>query len=60
MDERVLLYWLLDRAWGIRKSRASLYVLKDYARTNSFKRWVSAFDSEKLNKQIADEFVASL
>jgi hypothetical protein len=60
MDERVLLYWLLDRAWGIRKSRASLYVLKDYARTNSFKRWVNAFDSKKLNKQIADGFVASL
>jgi hypothetical protein len=60
MDERVLLYWLLDRAWGIRKSRASLYVMKDYARTNSFKRWVNAFDSKKLNKQIADEFVASL
>jgi hypothetical protein len=60
MDERVLLYWLLDRAWGIRKSRASLYVLKDYARTNSFKRWVNAFDSKKLNKQIADGFVAGL
>jgi hypothetical protein len=60
MDERALLYWLLDRAWGIRKSRASLYVMKDYAGTNSFKREVNAFDSKKLNKQIADGFVASL
>ncbi len=60
MDERVLLYWLLDRAWGIHKSRASLYVMKDYAGTNSFKRGVNAFEFEKLNKQIADEFISSL
>lgn len=60
MDERVLLYWLLDRAWGIHKSRASLYVMRDYAGTASFKRGVSAFDFTKLNEQIADEFVASL
>jgi hypothetical protein len=60
MDERVLLYWLLDRAWGIHGSRASLYVMRDYARTASFKRGVKAFDSKKLNEQIAAEFVASL
>lgn len=60
MDERVLLYWLLDRAWGIHGSRASLYVMRDYAGTASFKRGVTAFDSEKLNEQIAAEFVASL
>src|SRR5712672_609060 len=60
MDERVLLYWLLDRAWGIHKSRASLYVMKDYAGTNSFKRVINAFEFEKLNKQIADEFISSL
>jgi Helicase conserved C-terminal domain len=60
MDERVLLYWLLDRAWGIHKSRASLYVMRDYAGTASFKRGLKAFDSTKLNEQIADEFVASL
>jgi Helicase conserved C-terminal domain len=60
MDERVLLYWLLDRAWGIHKSRASLYVMRDYAGTNSFKRGVNAFEFDKLNEQIADGFVASL
>jgi hypothetical protein len=60
MDERVLLYWLLDRAWGIHGSRASLYVMRDYAGTASFKRGVAAFDATKLNEQIADEFVASL
>ena len=44
MDERVLLYWLLDRAWGIHGSRASLYVMRDYAKTASFKRGIKAFD----------------
>jgi len=60
MDERVLLYWLLDRAWGIHGPRASLYVMQDYAGTASFERGVDAFDSTKLNEQIADEFVSSL
>lgn len=60
MDERVLLYWLLDRAWGIHGSRASVYVMQDYAGTAPFKRGLDAFDFEKLNKQIADEFVSVL
>lgn len=60
MDERVLLYWLLDRAWGIHGPRASLYVMQDYAGTASFERSIDAFDSTKLNEQIADEFVSSL
>ena len=60
MDERVLLYWLLDRAWGIHGPLASLYVMQDYAGVASFKREVDAFDFEQLNEQIATEFVASL
>jgi superfamily II DNA or RNA helicase len=60
VDERVLLYWLLDRAWGIHGPRASLYVMQDYAGTSSFERAVGAFDFRKVNKQIADEFVSSL
>jgi hypothetical protein len=59
-DERVLLYWLLDRAWGIHGPRASLYVMQDYAGTASFERGIDAFDSTNLNEQIADEFVSSL
>lgn len=38
MDERVLLYWLLDRAWGIHGSRASVYVMKDYAGATAHRR----------------------
>jgi hypothetical protein len=60
LDERVLLYWLLDRAWGIRGSRASLYVMRDYAGIAPFRRGLDAFDFDKLNEQIADEFVSSL
>src|SRR4051812_35771801 len=40
IDERVLLYWLLDRAWGVHGPLASLYVMQDYALTGSFKRAV--------------------
>src|SRR5260370_376101 len=60
MDERVLLYWLLDRAWGIHGSRASLYVMQDYASTASFERAVDAFDPAMVNEQIAAEFVSRL
>ena len=60
IDERVLLYWLLDRAWGIHGPRASLYVMKDYAGTDSFERAIEGFDVRRVNAQIADEFVAVL
>lgn len=53
IDERVLLYWLLDRAWGIHGSRASLYVMRDYAGVAPFEQALEAFDFEKLNDQIA-------
>src|SRR5271165_4173558 len=60
VDERVLLYWLLDRAWGITGSRASVYVMRDYAGIASFRRGLGEFDFGKLNEQIADEFVSAL
>lgn len=60
MDERVLLYWLLDRAWKIHGPRASLYVMRDYAGTHPFERAVQEFDFSKLNEQIAEEFVSAL
>jgi hypothetical protein len=60
IDERVLLYWLLDRAWGIHGPRASLYVMQDYASTASFERAVDAFDPKVVNEQVAAEFVSRL
>lgn len=60
IEERVLLYWLLDRAWGIDGPLSSLYVMQDYAKTNSFQRELEAFDSSKVNIELADAFVAKL
>lgn len=60
IDERVLLYWLLDRAWGIHGALSSLYVMQDYAGTASFKRAVDGFDVSRVNETIASAFVASL
>lgn len=59
-DERALLYWLLDRAWGIRGPVASLYVMQDYASTDSFKWWVENFDKSLVNEQLAAGFVSAL
>jgi hypothetical protein len=66
IDERVLLYWLLDRAWGIHGARASLYVMQDYASVQSFERDVISFSLKiaakeiAINEGIATEFVSSL
>jgi len=60
LDERVLLYWLLHRAWGTHGPRASLYVMRDYASTKSFERGIESFDVTKLNEQIARGFVTAL
>jgi hypothetical protein len=60
IDERVLLYWLLDRAWGIHGALSSLYVMQDYAGTASFKRAVDSFDTKRINEAIASAFVVSL
>jgi len=61
IEERVLLYWLLDRAWKIHGALASLYVMRDYAtKTDSFERAVDAFDSTQLNEQLAAAFVSGL
>lgn len=60
IDERVLLYYLLDRAWNIHGPRSSLYVMQDYANTSSFEWRLEHFDFTKVNEQIADAFVATL
>ena len=66
VEERVLLYWLLDRAWQIHGPRASLYVMRDYASAERFKWAVEAFASKiaaneiSINEQIASGFVSAL
>ncbi|MBL6600030.1 MAG: DEAD/DEAH box helicase [Alphaproteobacteria bacterium] len=60
IDERVLLYWLLDRAWQINGPVASLYVMQDYAGAATFRKAVEGFDRKSINEDIADRFVSSL
>ncbi len=60
VEERVVLYWLLDRAWGIRGQRAALYVLQDYAGTGRFEREVETFDPSLINEEVAVAFVDAL
>jgi len=48
-EERVFIYWLLNRAWKIDRSRSSLHVLRDYSAPESFQRKLESF-SEKLEE----------
>jgi hypothetical protein len=60
IDERVLLYWLLDKAWNIHGRLPSLYVMQAYAGITSFQREVEYFDDSRVNKDIASAFVSKL
>jgi len=64
VEERVLLYCLLDRAWKIDGSRASLYVMQDYVKkTETFERALEVFRTtqlENLNEELAQAFVSKL
>jgi len=60
MDERVLLYWLLDQAWKIDGARASLHVLRNFAGINNFESAVKSFDIAAVNQELAAAFVARL
>lgn len=60
IEERVLLYCLLDRAWKLNGARAPIYVMQDYAKTATFERALAGFDEKRINEQLADAFVAAL
>ncbi len=60
MDERALLYWLLDHAWGLRGARP-LNVLQGNAYPENFRNHVQWFRQEhKIDETLADEFAAAL
>jgi hypothetical protein len=60
MDERALLYWLLDHAWGLRGARP-LNVLQGNAYTKNFRDHVQWFRQEHdIDETLADEFATSL
>jgi hypothetical protein len=60
VDERILLYWLLDKAWGIQGSRKPLNVLCEYVGVTSFERQLNRFDRSRVNKPLARAFVQEL
>ena len=59
-DERVLLYALLDSAWGIRGRRAPIHVLRNYVGTDRFRAAVEDFDAGSINSEIKERFLAAL
>ena len=60
VEERVLLHWLLDRAWGIGGSRAARLVLCNFARIDRFERDAANFDPDAVNKDLAAAFLRRL
>jgi len=58
VDERVLLYWLLDSAWGIHGARSSIYVMQANA-PKSFEARVNDFQLT-INEEMATAFRAAL
>ena len=59
VEERVLLYWLLDDAWGIDGLRSSIYVMQANA-PGSFEWRVKDFDRSAINEEMATAFRTAL
>lgn len=60
VEERALLYWLLDRAWGIHGRVAPIYVLRDWASAYRFGNAINDFDRERIDESLAIAFVRAL
>jgi len=58
--ERVILYWLLDRAWKIRGQAASINVLQGGMRAKNFRWHVKNFDSSTLDADLGKRFIKEL
>jgi hypothetical protein len=58
-NERVVLYWLLRRAWGLR-GIAPLNVLKGTMGAERFRHRVDEFDESRLDEALAEAFVGNL
>ncbi|MCK4819480.1 DEAD/DEAH box helicase, partial [bacterium] len=60
-SERVLLYWLLDQAWGIASwGSGPKNVLRGYAGAEGFRARVKEFDKKSIDPSIRDSFLAKL
>jgi hypothetical protein len=60
VEERALLYWLLDRAWGIHGRVAPIYVLRDWASVHRFEYAINEFDRSRIDESLAVGFVRAL
>lgn len=57
-DERALLYWLLDRAWGIGGSVGPFNVLQGYADKDRFRALVNGYrERNHIDPSLAQKFV---
>ena len=62
-EERVFIYWLLNRAWKIDRSRSSLHVLRDYSAPEPFQRKLESFSGKldegsiTVNETLASRFL---
>lgn len=59
VEERVLLYWLLNSTWSIHGLRSSIYVMQANA-PGSFEGRVNAFDPATINEEMATAFRVAL
>lgn len=60
-SERVLLYWLLDQAWGISKwGTGPKNVLRGYASADPFREAIDAFDLKSIDSSLRDDFLRAL
>lgn len=60
VEERVLLHWLLDRAWDIGSSKAARLVMCNFAGINRFERDLENFNPDAVNKDLAAAFIRRL
>lgn len=60
VEERVLLYWMLRRAWDLDGSRASVNVFQVNVGTERFRRLVDGFDPEEIDERAQQAFVDAL
>lgn len=58
-EERVLVYWLLKRAWGFNQASA-LNVLQGDMGAQRFRSWIRYFDPGKIDQTLAGKFIDEL
>jgi len=57
--ERVLLYWLLQQAWGFKQASA-LNVLRGEMGSERFRNWIRSFDRGRIEQTLAGKFIDEL